>query len=112
MKSSKSHIKADLFSPAEQEELDAFVRRVRQARLRRNLTQQDVAERAHLSRSAVIALEQGNARASLGSVLRILGALGFTSRLSESIAVDIDGELMERDLGRQRAGRRHVMADF
>lgn len=103
MKSSLATNRALLLSPSEQEEMEALARRIRLARLRRNLTQQDIAERAHLSRSVIVALENGHAGTSLGSVLRVLGALGLGTRLSESIAIDIDGELMEREFGRQRA---------
>jgi transcriptional regulator with XRE-family HTH domain len=99
-------------APFEAEALQVFARRVRRARLRRNLTQADVAERAGLSRGAIVAAEAGAAGTSLGTVVRMLGVFGLAERLGDMLAVDVDGELTEQDTGRQRARRRNDMADF
>jgi hypothetical protein len=64
-----------MLSPFETEALEVFARRLRRARLRRNLTQTAVAER-------------------------------------EVIAVDIDAELIDEDLGRQRSRPKYKPADF
>lgn len=99
-------------APFEAEALQVLGRRLRRTRLRRNLTQNAVAERAALSRSAVVAAESGSAGTSLGTLVKILGVFGLAERLGEAIAIDIDGELIEQDSGRQRARTPHGVADF
>jgi transcriptional regulator with XRE-family HTH domain len=101
-----------MLSPFETEALEVFARRLRRARLRRNLTQTAVAERAGVSRGAVAAAESGAAGTSLGTVVRMLGVYGLAERLGEVIAVDIDAELIDEDLGRQRSRPKYKPADF
>lgn len=104
--------KSPNFAPFETEAMKVVARRLRLARLRRNLTQLDVAERAHLSRKAVAAAENGAPGTSLGTIVKILGVFGMAERLGDILAVDTDGELIEQDLGRQRARPRHDVANF
>jgi transcriptional regulator with XRE-family HTH domain len=101
-----------ILAPFEGEALQVFARRLRHARLRRNLTQDVVAERAGLSRGAVVAAETAAPGTSLGTIVKILGVFGLAERLGEVLAVDVDGELIEQDIGRQRARKRHGLADF
>lgn len=50
---------------------------VRAARLRRGMTQQDLAVAAGVSRRWIVDLEAGKPRAELGLVLRVLSTLGI-----------------------------------
>lgn len=101
-----------VLAPFEAEALQVFARRLRHARLRRNLTQDVVAERANLSRGAVVSAETGSPGTSLGTIVKILGVFGLSECLGDSLAIDVDGELIERDIGRKRARKTHVVADF
>ncbi|MGQ0509707.1 MAG: helix-turn-helix domain-containing protein [Betaproteobacteria bacterium] len=60
-----------LASPAE------LGRAVRAARLARNLTQEDLADRARVSRKFVNQLEEGKASAHLGKVLTVMMSVGL-----------------------------------
>lgn len=51
--------------------------RTRAARCEKSLTQAQLAEAAHVSRSFVHELEKGHARAELGKVLNVVEALGL-----------------------------------
>jgi len=112
MISKKRFNRDPLLAPFESEALQVFARRLRHARLRRNLTQDVVAERAGLSRGAVVAAEAGAPSTALGTVVKILGVFGLAERLGDVIAIDVDGELIEQDIGRQRARKQHALADF
>lgn len=101
-----------LLAPFESEALALFARRLRHARLRRNLTQDVVAERAGLSRGAVVAAETGAPGTSLGTIVKILGVFGLAERLGDILAIDVDGEMIEQDIGRQRARKKHAVANF
>ncbi|WP_217996495.1 helix-turn-helix domain-containing protein [Piscicoccus intestinalis] len=58
-------------------------RAVRDVRKRQNLTQAELAHRAHVSRMFVIDLEAGHPRAELGKALAVLEALGISSVIDE-----------------------------
>jgi transcriptional regulator with XRE-family HTH domain len=60
--------------------LEELGRRLRQRRLDRNLSQQDVAEKAGLDRTTVGALER-DGRASLLTIVQVLRALGALDEL-------------------------------
>ena len=63
------------YSATDQTVLEELGRRIKQRRLDRNLTQQDVAERAGLDRTTVGALER-EGRATLLSFVQVLRAIG------------------------------------
>lgn len=85
---------------------------VRLARLRRNLSQEDLARRMGVGRGAVVALEQGGPGVGLGILVKALTVLGYTERLGELLANDPIGDEMDPALGRQRAGAKDDVADF
>lgn len=89
---------------------------IRQARLRRRLTMQIVAERAATSRPSVARLEKGDPSVSIGTVAAVLQALNLVDRLADVAEPSQDGigmDIAREELG-QRASvkrRRKVLAD-
>lgn len=61
----------------EKEAVDAFGIAVRSARLDQDLTQMQLAKKAHVSRQFVGELEAGHQRAELGKALSVIEALGI-----------------------------------
>jgi len=85
---------------------------IRADRLRRNISQQRVAELAGISLPTLRKIEQGNAQVAVGHVARVLGILGAVDRLKEIILpapapVDTRALMAEP---RQRAGSRRNYA--
>ncbi len=68
------------------------------ARLRRNLTAEQVAERAGLSRLTVHRIEQGSPSVAIGSYLQVLVILGLEDGLGKAASVDVLGRKLQ-DLG-------------
>lgn len=83
-------------------------RRVRNARLRRNLPAADVAASAGISRTTLFRAEQGHPAVALGTLLRILQVLGLEQDFSRVAADDLPGWklLDERMPLRARASKR------
>lgn len=75
-----------LASPAE------LGRAVRAARLARGLTQEDLADRAKVSRKFVVQLEEGKASAHLGKVLTVMMSAGL-------VGMAVPVEAMQAALG-------------
>jgi transcriptional regulator with XRE-family HTH domain len=96
----------------EREGLDGLARRIRLARLRRNLSQETLADRAGVTRKTVIALEQGSGSVTLAVLAKVLGVLGYPGRLGDLLAADPIGEDLEMAHGRRRAGSVGGVADF
>lgn len=57
-------------------------KRIRAARIRRKISQHDLAGRTNLSRSSIQALERGELSVSLGIVLKVLWNLGLTNEVA------------------------------
>jgi len=57
-------------------------RRIRAARIRRKISQNDLAGRTGLSRSSIQAVERGDLTVSLGIVFKVLWNLGLTNEVS------------------------------
>ena len=96
-----------LTTPDEDEALRLFGQRLRLARLRRGLTQADIAGRAGITRKTCVALESGAPGTSLGVVAKVLGVLGYIDRLGSMLEADplgVDGELG----GTLRRPRSHI----
>ena len=96
----------------ERESLDRLGRTLRLARLRRNLSQDELAARMGVSRASVIAMEKGTPGVALGILVKALMVFGYTERLGELLASDPVGEELDLALGRKRAGAKDDVADF
>ena len=86
--------------------------RVKLARLRRNLSQAEMAERAGVSRMTWGALEAGRGATSIALLARALEILGYPERLSALLESDPMGEDLEAVHGRRRGGVSDGLADF
>src|SRR3954471_18296779 len=93
-----------LLGTEERAHLERLGRTIRLARLRRNLSQEELAERMGVSRSSVVMLERGAPGVGIGILLKALTLFGYTDRLGEILANDPLGEEMELVTGRKRAG--------
>jgi transcriptional regulator with XRE-family HTH domain len=89
-----------------------LAQRVRLARLRRNLSQVDVAERAGLSRSSYLDVENGKPGMSLAALVKVLAVFGYSERIAALLESDPIGEDLEEFHGRKRAGATRNVADF
>lgn len=87
-------------------------KRLKLARLRRNLTQNDVAERAGISRLTCIGLEGGKPGVSIAALVRYMSVLGYPDRIAGLLEADPIGEDIEQVHGRKRAGTRRDVEDF
>lgn len=86
--------------------------RIRLARLRRNLSQAEVASRAGITRKTFVDLEAGKPTVSVGVLVKAMSVLGYLERIPGLLESDPVGEDLEAVHGRKRAGSRHGMADF
>ena len=96
----------------EVEALTRLGQTIKLARLRRNLSQTDLAERMGVTRPSVMALEAGKPGVAVGILLKAMSVLGYPERIGEIIAADPIGDDMDAAMGRRRAGgvRAHVEA--
>jgi len=92
--------------------LRSLGRHLRRARLRRGLSQQDMAERAGVNRKTYMALEAGESSVSLALLARTLSALGYPDRLADLIAQDPLGEELDIIREPKRARGKGDVADF
>lgn len=79
--------------PTQERRLESLGQNFRVARLRRNLSTEQVAERAGIGRSTLVKVERGDAGVAIGIYLKVLSTLGLESELSEMAA---DRELSKR----------------
>lgn len=88
-------------------------RRLRVARLRRNLTAEELAGRMGVSRQTVATLERGHPGVSVGAALGALWALRLLDHLDPVAdpARDREGLALELARGRRRARRRTTLSD-
>jgi transcriptional regulator with XRE-family HTH domain len=90
-------------SPATRRELRALGARLRESRLRRELPQQLVADRACVTRQLVARMEKGDPGVAIGSYALVLQALGLISGWGD-VQDTVGEELAEAQL-RRRAPR-------
>lgn len=83
------------------------------ARKRRRLTQRDVARRAGLSAFTLVRVERGVASTELGSIVRVLWALGMEDSLRQVASLEADrvGLALERARLPKRVARRKTGDD-
>lgn len=73
-------------------------------RLRRGMTQAELAELAHVSRAFIIGIERGTAhRAEIGRVFRVIRALGFGVTMLQDETPDFTEALRQLLGGKQDA---------
>ncbi|MEI6560440.1 MAG: helix-turn-helix transcriptional regulator, partial [Rhodospirillaceae bacterium] len=97
----------------EAEALREFGHQVRRARLRRNMSQAELAERTGVTRKVVVAMEAGAQSSGLAFVAKVLAVFGYAGRLGDLLKDDPIGEDLVDVHGRQRARRRDDgVADF
>jgi len=101
-----------ILTPVEAESLARLAQRIRLARLRRNLSQADVADRSGVTRKVIVALEAGAPGTSVGVLTKVMGVLGYPERLAALLESDPLGEDQEAVHGRRKAGGRADVADF
>jgi transcriptional regulator with XRE-family HTH domain len=92
----------------------ALGERLAVARKRRRLTQKELARRAGLSAFTIIRIEKGVASTELGSVVRVLWALGLDGSLASvaDTAGDDVGQALERArLPKRVTGRKEQLDD-
>lgn len=86
--------------------LRALGTRLKEARLRRNWSQQQTAEKAGLSESSIKKVESGSPRITIGAYLALLDVYGLPTAFERVIAPGDDtlGEALARSATRTRAG--------
>ncbi|MCI1786091.1 MAG: helix-turn-helix domain-containing protein [Bacteroidales bacterium] len=63
--------------PSQQRTLSSLGENIRYARLRRDLSSEQVSERAGISRNTLIKIEKGNEGVAIGYYFRVLSVLGL-----------------------------------
>jgi toxin-antitoxin system, antitoxin component, xre family len=100
--------KANWMTRALQEKLNVVGEQIRLARLRRDLTMDQVAQRAQCTRLTLSRLEKGEPTVSIGVVMRVLNALQLEDDILH-LAKDDELGHMVTDLGiknKKRASKR------
>lgn len=87
-------------------------RRLRAARLRRNWSQAEMAQRAGVTRKTYAAIEAGDSGVSIGCLLKSLSILGYPERLGALLDADPIGADLERETGRRRSSAKVDVEDF
>ena len=99
----REHKDSNLPIPVERA-LRKLGRDIRDARRRRRIPMQLLAERADISRSTLTAIERGHPGVAFGSYTMVLYILGFLDRLSDlaDVSKDVVGLLLEQECLPQR----------
>ena len=91
--------------PQQQHQTEALGDRIRLARLRRGISQEEMSVRIGVSRKTIGKLETGDASIGLAVLLRALDVLGLVDQIDQLAAQDEIGRRLE-DIQRTRAPRR------
>jgi transcriptional regulator with XRE-family HTH domain len=91
--------------PKQERTLQEMGNQIRLARLRRNITSQEMAQRTSLGRNTIVKIETGDESVAMGSYFRVLIALGLDPDILALGKDDILGrKLQDADLlPKQRA---------
>ena len=100
------------YSTEETDALLALARDLKLARLRRGLTQNDMAGRMNVSIPTYRALEGGQTGVAIGTLLRAMTVLGYTARIGQLLAEDSIGNELDLARGRKRSRVSYGLADF
>lgn len=100
---SKAHA---VLSDAALRSLAALGERLREARLRRNWSQAETAQKAGLSEGSIKKVEAGSPRITMAAYASVLDVFGLPSAFDAVLAPgdDVIGEALARNTLRQRAG--------
>ena len=103
----------DVLSDAAVGSLAALGERLKEARLRRNWTQEQTAAKAGLSESSVKKVEAGSPRITVGAYLSLLDVFGLPTAFDRVMAPGQDtlGEALGRSATRQRARQPRPSSD-
>ena len=109
----RSSLSYALISDAALGSLAAIGTRLKDARLLRNWTQADIADKAGLSESSIRKVEAGSPHITVGAYLALLDVLGLPTAFDRVIAPGDDtlGEALGRNALRQRARAPRSSAD-
>ena len=101
----RSSLSYTLISDAALGSLTALGTRLKEARLLRNWTQADVADKAGLSESSIRKVESGSPHITVGAYLALLDVFGLPTAFDRVIARGDDtlGEALGRNAMRRRA---------
>ena len=100
--------KTVILEPNTEDKLRKMGKRIKKARLRRNISAEMISKQAGIGESTFYAIERGVSTVSLGAYAAVLSALGLDSDL-DGIATDADGKAMfweQNIVERKRAKRR------
>ena len=94
--------------PSQQRILNGLGENIRYARLRRDLSAEQVTERAGIGRSTLVKVEKGDQGVAIGTYLKVLFALGLEGDLKKVASDDIMGRrLQDAKLGvREKASKK------
>jgi len=101
-----------VLTSSEEEAVQRLGRRIKAARLRRNITQEAMASRAGVTRKTYADLEAGKPTVGLSILVKTMMILGYLDRVGDLLAADPIGEDAEAESGRKRASSRSGIGDF
>lgn len=81
--------------PKQAKVLTSFGENIKLARLRRNLTAEQVAERAGISRRTLVSVEKGLPSVAMGAYVQVLFVLGLSDDLLEVAKDDLLGHKLQ-----------------
>ena len=81
--------------PSQQRILNNLGENIRYARLRRDLSAEQIAERAGIGRSTLVKVEKGDQGVAIGTYLKVLFALGLADDLKKVAADDVLGRRLQ-----------------
>lgn len=87
--------KKSILLPKLQRTLEEVGEQIKLARLRRDLSAEQVAERAGIGRSTLVKLEKGDPGVAIGSLLKVLFVLGLDSDLAKVAGDDLLGRRLQ-----------------
>ena len=92
--------------------LKVLGRQLRHARILRDLSQEDMAERSGVNRKTYMALEAGQGTVSISLLARTMSILSYPTKLAELLANDPLAEELEAIRSPKRARGRSDVADL
>lgn len=83
--------KSTILTSEMEQALEKMGLRIKNARLRRNITAEEIADRAGISKGTLTSIEKGIATVSIGAYMSALNVLGMEKDL-ELVAMDEEGK--------------------